>query len=374
MEQSHPSKVAALMPLLTVAGLAVAATVQPGPTASQPIAPQVQRQPDAVVDTSSLGLMWVHRLDGLQLGVTRAQARPEGTAVIDQPGRIIMASGRWVFVPDRTEPSVSGTSPAPMADAPVLILPNRLLQSLTHASGQPNSDARFRVSGRLTLYRGINALHLADASPVFISPSSPPPKPMPTTPNTAVPQPSPSSPAGTADRTNDSNPDVQNLLDRLDRLPGMGGTPQPTASDAMLHSPTRGHAASNNPTPIAANPAPLAADSHAAHDGFRDGDLMSRRTGRLVRTPAGRWAFAIDQGVGTPAEPASNEPRDRMQSGRVFTIQPGVALQQLETVALQRGDRVRVELSGRVMTFEDSAYILPTVYRVLPASDLDPMG
>jgi hypothetical protein len=363
------------------------------------MAPLVERRPDAVVDTSSLGLLWIQRLEGMELGVARSRALPEGTPIIDRPGRIVLAGNRWIFLPDVAEtPSSDVSRSRSTADAPVLIMPNRLLQSVLNSVQQQGNDAHYRVSGRLTLYRGINAMHLADASPIFHTPEPADALDAPTAPdetaqaaagtNDAT-QPRPAEPTldiPTPDVMLDDNPAVQDLLDRLDRLPGLGDgdapmqpRPMPSSTNNRLgqfgDSTGRNNIRRDRPQ-TARNPDTDNDMHNTAHDGFRDGDLMSRRTGRLVRTPMGRWAFAIDQGAGAAVDAAPSEADATlpMQRDRVFTIQPGVALEQLETVALQRGDSVRVELSGRVMTYEDRAYILPTVYRVLPKSDLDPMG
>ena len=86
---------------------------------------------------------------------TRAQRLlPEGSFVVDRPGRVVESgAGALEFVFD-----ADGQGQA-AGDPPMLLLPNLNLQALEKA-WNADQDRRFRITGRVTEYRGRNHLVL----------------------------------------------------------------------------------------------------------------------------------------------------------------------------------------------------------------------
>jgi hypothetical protein len=83
-------------------------------------------------------------------GVPRAELLREGTFVIDRVGRIERGDGgslpEFLFEAD-------GRS---LADPPLIVLPNLKLMEIENALDAVAADMKFRITGRITEYRGRN--------------------------------------------------------------------------------------------------------------------------------------------------------------------------------------------------------------------------
>ena len=91
--------------------------------------------------------------------------------------------------------------------------------------------------------------------------------------------------------------------------------------------------------------------------GMREGELLIRRRGRLARLAGGEWAFTFDNDADAGDVP--------------LVLLPCQMMQRVENVG--GSETSSVELSGRVYAYEGRRYVLPTLFRVLPASDLEPL-
>ena len=80
---------------------------------------------------------------------------PEGTFVVDRPGRVTEGvGGNLEFVFD-----ADGQTTAGAGDPPMVLVPNLNLQAMERA-WTADKDRRFRITGRVTEYRGRNHLQL----------------------------------------------------------------------------------------------------------------------------------------------------------------------------------------------------------------------
>ncbi len=92
----------------------------------------------------------------------------------------------------------------------------------------------------------------------------------------------------------------------------------------------------------------------------REGDLLLRRRGRMVRTAGGEWAIALDNGP-------SGEARTLMP------LAPCRTAQAMEQRAIRLGDAWTFEVSGRLLRFRGRTHLLPTMYVTLPPTETTPM-
>jgi len=113
-----------------------------------------------------------------------------------------------------------------------------------------------------------------------------------------------------------------------------------------------------------ASRAPAAPDVPAAESRVLtpEGTVLVFRRGRLVRLKeeGGRIAFAFDNDLNSPAPSP-------------MIIQPCAQLQRLEALAAVRGDALSLKVSGRVLTYQGSNYLLPTFVQVLTPGEVVPM-
>jgi hypothetical protein len=92
-----------------------------------------------------------------------------------------------------------------------------------------------------------------------------------------------------------------------------------------------------------------------------EGRAISRRRGRLVRQLDGEWALAFDAG------PAGSSAVDKPMA-----LSPCLNLQRMEAWAMRAGDATAFEVSGRVLAYQGKNTLIPTMFQVLPKSDLEP--
>jgi len=90
--------------------------------------------------------------------------------------------------------------------------------------------------------------------------------------------------------------------------------------------------------------------------------FLSQRRGRIQRMPSGALAFVI----GNDADLAERE------AGPLVLL-PSRMLERIEEVSLRGGDLQSVILSGRITTAGERRYLLPTLFRLPPPEDVDPM-
>ncbi len=261
--------------------------------------------------------------------------RSEGDFVVDRPARLVdLADGALAAVfepPVAAEadeaPAVSGVSedgflaepppPEPVPTLPPMVLqPSRTLDALraVRASGEP--DARFSLSGRVQRYRGRN--HLLVSGFAGLRPAATEATPA---------EPSPTPDGATAG--------VEALMADMD-------------ADGLA------------PEDRPADPRPPAATSTSGDGagGWRDGELVSRRLGRVV--PGGDGAGGGSLGGSTFVFDAGDPP---------LRLLPSAVTERAESLLDGQGRDPLFELSGQVYESGREAWILPASLRWRPGGN-----
>jgi hypothetical protein len=91
-----------------------------------------------------------------------------------------------------------------------------------------------------------------------------------------------------------------------------------------------------------------------------EGRVISRRRGRMVRQPTGEWALAFDAG-----------PTGEAKVDRPMVLSPCLNLQRMEAWAMRAGDATSFEVSGRVLAYQGKNALIPTMFQVLPKTELE---
>jgi hypothetical protein len=264
----------------------------------------------------------------------RPAGLPEGTFLIERPGRIVQGpGGRRIFVPTGTDRRAG--------EGPMLILPSATLERLELALTEAGDEPGVRVSGETFVYHGRSHLLLTSALMGEGDPAAETPaEPAADAPAGDDAEPAaeinaePGEPASVLD-----DPDVRGLLEELEAARPTT-TPDPRAQPGAP-SPAE---------PVAGGVPPVP-----------DGTPVVRRRGRLVRTGEGAWAFVFD-----------NDPDDPL-GAESMVVMPCLLLQRMERQALSDGDAHQLTVSGRIHTHQGQAYLLPTMMLRVPVTGVVPM-
>lgn len=254
--------------------------------------------------------------------VGSAPLRREGTFLVRQRGSMVrLRNGEWLMVFHR---DAQGKAERPM----VLVRSANLARMEQLGGTEPEAQA-FIVTGQVLAYRGVNYL-LPTAPPVLAR---------------AEPRPAaPEQPAST---------------------PAAPGSPEEPGIDELIRSL---EAQLDRPRGLGLARAPEGPPPAQARDGVSDrtptilpeGSMLIRRRGRLVRTSAGDTALAMDADADAP--PSLDPP---------MILAPCLLLERMERVALDRGEVMTFEVTGRVLAYQGRNYLLPTMFRVYPPGDVD---
>jgi hypothetical protein len=239
----------------------------------------------------------------------------EGSFIVRRRGSMAkLPSGEWAFIFHR---DASGA-----AERPMVLVPCQTLQRMQQTAGDDPAQSTFAISGEVFSYRGVN--YLLPTAAALESARTQPPASQPALPTPA--------PAGSAE--------VQDLIRRLEAQRDRPRTLDPAAM--------QGRPAADS-------------DSSARANIIAEGKTLVRRKGRLVRTASGDYAFVFDAGSG--AEPSLDRP---------LPLAPCLMLQQMESLPGRLGDAAVIELSGRILVYNNRNYLIPTLYQVQPKNDLQP--
>lgn len=254
----------------------------------------------------------------------RAAGLPEGSFLIERPGRLVSGpGGRVIFVPTG-EDRVAG-------ERPMLVLPNAALERLEVAVTGRGDEPGVRLSGEVFVYNGRSHLLMSSA---FLGEAVTEPEPVAgqASGDAGAAEPD-AEPASLRD-----DPDVKGLLEELEA--------ERPSDDARVE-PVR--------------PARDAGVTTAGTAPVPDGTPIVRRRGRMVRTGEGAWAFVFDNDLDDALAAAS------------MVVLPCRLLERIERRAMIDGDAYQLVVSGRVHTYEGQAYLLPTMVLSVPANGLVPM-
>ncbi|GJM19935.1 MAG: hypothetical protein DHS20C14_21480 [Phycisphaeraceae bacterium] len=305
--------------------------------ASEPVSPTVEPGVDVPAPGLTGGHAWPDETQG-DTGV-RATRLPEGATLIKRPGRVLtMPTGHRVFVVDPAERRAG--------EGAMLIFPCRQLARLD-ASIDGASSASVVLSGFVYEYAGRNyVLPTAFSRDAYQRPAVDP------VPDQAAPGEDGAAPAEretASDAPSEfDDPDIAALLTELDDSPAIRAVAPPTPR--RVETPDGSVAISTGT------------------DGFvADGTPITRRRARLVRGGGGAWAFRFDNdfdSASAAGEGALDHP---------LTVMPCRLLETLEKLAMTEGDGVELLVSGRVYTYGQRRYILPTIFQRPLKLGIDPM-
>lgn len=285
--------------------------------------------------------------------VPRTRRAREGIFIVKQRGELLVArTGDIVFVP---------ASDAPARTArPMVLLPCQTLSRLESAAGlradAPTAAPADRVpvvlTGQIMVYR--QREYLLPSVFQVESRRAETPSP-PRNQETRTQDPDRASPAQ-SDRGPDSARDrevegfIQELEDRRTLNRGL-------SRDMARVVP--------EPAPGSADGSPSADQSKAVWT-LPEGTVITARRGRLVRLRDGAVGIAFDNPAATPGGGRRTE--------APMALLPCQLTQRLEEVVGGRGDRAAIEISGRVFAYGGRNYLLPTMYQVLPPTDVGPLN
>ncbi|MFM9958683.1 MAG: hypothetical protein ACKVZJ_11450 [Phycisphaerales bacterium] len=310
----------------------------------------------------------------------------EGAFLSDRQGWLRpLGAERWAFVFD---PTTDGVTDAPMAVVPSL----KLMEMRRIVEARPET-VTFRVSGRVTVYKGRNYL-----LPTFFV----------TLAESVV-------PAGVGEMSDDERDEARRGLDDLmgrgvnpSQLPGgtaparAGGasddpddilreidkaTPNQTVPPVPMTAPGQNSAFERGGTPTQpAGNADNTSNGNASAAGaanarlIREGTMLASRRGRLLRGPMGELIFAPDNGTGMPraardpgtggktnqnpqADAAQADPA-LAQSLLPMRLLPCLNLQEMERLTQAHAVALEFKVSGQVFVYDGKNYLLPTMYLI----------
>ncbi|MCC6429162.1 MAG: hypothetical protein IT435_20365 [Phycisphaerales bacterium] len=321
---------------------------------------------------------------GIPVPVAR-RAR-EGIFIIKQRGELMVArTGDVIFIPDKGSPA--------RTSRPMVLLPSQTLARLESAAGlrvdsagvDSPARARATLSGQVTVYRQREYLLPTTFQIELVEPAKPAEASGATTVHTPTPTRTPA-PADNSDAEPESAPTketidpdredrdaqvetlIRELEDRrtanrgLSRDAGRNPEPPPAAPGADAKAPDEKPAGDTGAT----DPSGSEAARSARGWPMAEGSVITARRGRLIRLSDGSPGISFDNAATSPAGARRVE--------APMALLPSQIVQRMEEVVGGRGDRAAIEISGRVFTYSGRNYLLPTMYQVLPPSDVGPLN
>lgn len=261
-------------------------------------------------------------LAGEDIAVPRGRLIREGSFLVQREGVLVRSpTGEWIVV--FSPSSEDGGQPDRLP--PMVLLPNRALALMEAALGDKPEGLVVTLTGEVLVYHDRNYLLVTLYSIDSIDTTEPPASPNTETPD--APPPSTLSPS--------EDPRVQALIADLERRRTPGTRDSVTESDLATR--------------------PVAAGSSG-----RDGALMVRQRGRLIRSGGGQWHFAPDTDAEGNREGA-------------IPLLPCQALVEIERLGERRGESLVVELSARRYSYEGRTALLPTMFLLPGPTDVKPL-
>ena len=178
---------------------------------------------------------------------------------------------------------------------------------------------------------------------------------------TLVAQESPPTPAPQEEKKQEKQPEPEDVMKEMEELrkvrdsrPAEGTPVKPLEEEPAVRDP--------KPAPIPDRPRPMQPlrddplERRAATSGYREGDLIRSRTGRLVRSDDGLtgWLLAFDaDSTGSQDAP--------------LLLMPCRELEKMERALNESGsDDTRFTVTGEVFLYHGRAWLLPRISRLAP--------
>ncbi|MBN8643704.1 MAG: hypothetical protein J0L61_00490 [Planctomycetes bacterium] len=296
--------------IIAIALLAAAALVSEPPA---PVSPPAGSEPRRVEPAGSTPRQPARRL------------LREGTFLSDRQGWMRpVGADRWAFIFD---PADGGT------DAPMALVPSLKLMEMRRIVEARPETVTFKVSGRVTVFKGRNYLLVTFFTSVADAPEA------------------------------DSNPSLTPEQEEQARRAFddmMGRDPSEDANaDALVRSVDR---ATPNQSARPAPSKPRTPDAPADASLVREGVMMSSRRGRVLRANTGELVFAPDS---APTR-AGSAPAAHATPLRLI---PCLNLQEMERLMQSHPASLQFELSGPVYVYEGRNYLMPSMYLIVADRD-----
>lgn len=268
----------------------------------------------------------------------------EGSYITNAKGQIVRGkSGRWYVIFDQE----TGGRALP----PMILAENANLAAMERSVERLPEGTRYRIAGRVTVYRDRN--YLLPSMPPLVEriPTAAAATPAPTVPTPAAPAPAAidtNKPAAASDSDaapkpatgSSTDPSVEQIIAELDKAVGPA-RPRPS----QLIDVTQPSAGTQTPDGGES-------DGRIALTGF-----LANRRARIVRTDDGRLAARLDGGA------------DGHTEGPMILL-PCQNLAGIDAVLDTQGEAASFTLSGEVVVYKGRNYLLPSMYVVNRATDI----
>lgn len=244
----------------------------------------------------------------------------EGAYLRGRRGRMVAGEGgAWVYLFDA---DAEGRSEPPM-----ILQPSIRLMEMRRLAESRKETITFSVSGQVFVYHRRN--YLLPASFTTVASESL--------------HPAPPAPPGAGPKSE----------------PGAHEQADPRAVDLLNEINQREGARTEGPRPAGVGELGGGVGGGGGSGGgnaLREGLTLVRVRGRIERaggTPGGSWLFVSDTGAGN----------EGIQDASLRLL-PCLLLEEMERAVREGGERQPIVVSGQVFTYDDRAYLLPTVYQI----------
>lgn len=266
----------------------------------------------------------------------------EGSYITNAKGQIVRGkSGRWYVIFDQE----TGGRALP----PMILAENANLAAMERSVERLPEGTRYRIAGRVTVYRDRN--YLLPSMPPLVEriPTAAPSTPAPTAPTPAAPTAADTAkPPAAADSDaapkpasgSSTDPSIEQIIAELDKAVGPA-RPRPSQ---LMDATQPG---SGTQTPDGGE-----SDGRIAISGF-----LAHRRARIIRTDDGRLAARLDGGA------------DGHTEGPMILL-PCQNLAGIDAVLDTQGEAASFTLSGEVVVYKGRNYLLPSMYVVNRTTDI----
>lgn len=233
----------------------------------------------------------------------------------------------------------------------------RIIDSAAARSGSTNDgdgdDVRFKVSGRVYVFRDRNYLlptHAVVVSEVSTRPKTPAVTTTPVAPASAPTTTSADAPAATPLGVAGDDDSAEAIARALEQAAGPLSRSSAAATEART-PPVRG--TQTQPTGSRAQPGSTTrgASTTSAAITMQENTAIVNRRGKITRDRSGGWLLVFDADANGISDPP-------------VKLLPCLLLESIETYARRVGNNSPVIITGQVYLYDGQVHLLPTVYRI----------
>lgn len=297
-------------------------------------------------------------------GAVRPRLLREGSFLVRERASVLRApTGEWVAVfhtargVPRGRTELAADDPALRLPPAMVLLPSPTLDRLETLVSSGGLGVAYRLTGEVFRYRDRNYLFPTAFAREALPETQPEPEPV--TPEPAVVSGADESEGDGSAAQGSIDVDDPSVDELLADLTARDQTPRGLTRPEPIAAPTEAGGAEGAGEPRAATPTFAGGIRPAI---ARDGDLLVRRRGRMVRMGGGEWAFVVDSDTDRTGPALGDTP---------LVLLPCRTLRRMERAVGERGDGVAFELTGRLTSYAGRAYVLPSLAIRMPESSLN---